>query len=173
MKVIRNVLISVASSVVVAAFFTPYAIICIPLFNVNDSGITLDIFIASYIFFAFLVIFLVGLLLIKPTGKIKNDFLSVGILGIVLFVLFVVISFFATFFDKETYSQLFLSTKEVKYLFLLTAELAVMFIVCFIPSLCLWLGMFSRKENRTIIKETIADAKLKKGKLPKENENTK
>jgi len=150
--VIRNIIVSIVSLPVL--FYATILSVepCTALINMlfkPDSGISIY-FVGLFILFDF---YIIGLLLIKSTGNKAKDFFSIGLLGLLVYIYTVVVDkIMPNPFDSPF--QSFIRTEDIKYLGEAIALKGVFLVGSFLPSVFLWLGMFSRKKNRIKIKNT-------------------
>lgn len=163
MKIRRNILISIIALLVAAVLYLPFMAICVPLFGVEDHDPSFAICLTVYACLASLVVYFSGFFFIKPSGRMKFDILSIGMLGMILFLIYIVLSVSSSYFWRENAIDSFISTHEMKYIVQILMDTLLYLIGCFVPSFLLWLGMFSRKENRILVKKAFADAKQNKG----------
>jgi len=128
------------------AFYILYALFWLNVFDMEDHGIKLDIWLISWIFIAFFVIpFLTGRFFINITIQIKKS----------IFLLFLINTIFIA-----TFAGIFVAFTSNEHEFLKFIDFAIVwFPTAMLFSLILLAGLLCNKKNRAAIKQGRQESK--------------
>lgn len=141
----RNILVSVTSFIAVMILVYISAIIFDALIGLDDDGEKIVIWLITAICLAIMLFFITGRKFIKSTGNKKKDFLSVCIISVALYLPCLIMLVRDSMNDQDSSYRLYVLTNEFKYLMRMMLDFGCYLFACFVPSLCLWLGLLSKK----------------------------